>query len=50
MDEFRDPSTLFDRAASMPRPARKHPHGQDHRLRIEQRVAEVSMHPHLPHH
>lgn len=46
MDELRDPSGLFKRSAVMPRPGRKHPH--DHRIRIEQRRADVSLHPELP--
>ena len=46
--ELREPKDLFDRAAVMPRPVRKHPHGPHHELEIEQRAVTASLHPQLP--
>ncbi len=46
--ELREPKDLFDRAAVMPRPVRKHPHGPHHELEIEQRAVAASLHPQLP--
>ena len=46
--ELRESKDLFDRAAAMPRPVRRHPHGAHHELKIEQCAVTASLHPQLP--
>lgn len=48
MDELRDEQGLFERAAQMPRPARRRPRGRQLELELEQRRAMASLHPDLP--
>ncbi len=46
--ELRNPADLFDRAALMPRPIRKRPHGPRRELVLEQCVTMAGVHPDLP--
>ncbi len=48
MADLRKEQGLFDRAALMPRPVRKRPHGPHRALEIEQRATTASLHPDLP--
>jgi FtsP/CotA-like multicopper oxidase with cupredoxin domain len=48
MADLREEKGIFDRGAEMPRPTRKHPHGPQRELLIQQRAATVSLHPQLP--
>lgn len=48
LTELREPKDLFDRAAAMPRPARKRPRGPHHELELEQRATAALLHPQLP--
>lgn len=46
--ELRKELGLFDRAALMPRPVRKLPHGAHRQLELEQSATTASLHPDLP--
>ncbi len=46
--DLRKEQDIFERAALMPRPTRKRPHGPRRELELEQRAATVSLHPELP--
>lgn len=46
--ELSAPTGIFDRAAAMPRPVRKRPHGPRRELTLEQYAATAVVHPDLP--
>ena len=48
LEQLRQPQGIFDRAALMPRPVRKHPQGAHRTLTLEQQRATVTLHPDLP--
>ncbi len=46
--ELRGPAGIFERAAEMPRPVRKRPHGPRRELTLEQCATTAVVHPDLP--